>query len=172
MQNTEQPPFEKIINDNKDRIFRICRIYSISPIEPEDLFQEVIFHIWQAFSTFRGKSEISTWVYRIALNVCIRYKNTLERKSGRTITLEAIQFEPASILPDIVQQEKYKALYNCIGLLKNTDQSIVILSLEELPYSEISKITGLTENHIAVKMKRIRKSLLNCITSKLSNNDR
>ena len=45
--------------------------------------------------------------------------------------------------------------------------SIIILYLEELPYKEIAAITGLSENHIAVKMKRIRKILLDCITPKL-----
>ena len=81
--------------------------------------------------------------------------------------LDAIQFEPKASVPNIAQQEKYKALHACIHTLNKIDQSIVILSLDELPHKEIAKITGLTENHIAVKMKRIRKVLLSCITSKL-----
>ena len=89
------------------------------------------------------------------------------KENGKMVRLESIQFEPASSVPDRSQQEKYKALHDCIYSLHEKDQSIVILSLEELPYKEIAKIIGLTENHIAVKMKRIRKVLLNCITYKL-----
>lgn len=167
MQNKVKPNFEQILKENKDKIYRICRIYAVSPIEPEDLFQEVIYQTWKAFSTFEGKSNISTWIYRIALNVCLGSKKQIEKKNGKMVRLESIQFEPASSVPDRNQQEKYKALHDCIYSLNENDQSIVILSLEELPYKEIAKIIGLTENHIAVKMKRIRKVLLNCITNKL-----
>ena len=162
-----KPIFEQVLEDNKARIYRICRIYAVSPIEPEDLFQEVTFHIWQAFSTFAGRSSISTWIYRIALNVCINSKNKLENINKKMMRLEAIRFEPVASLPDLAKQEKYKALHDCTHALNKVDQSIVILSLDELTYKEIAKITGLTENHIAVKMKRIRKTLLSCITSKL-----
>jgi RNA polymerase sigma-70 factor (ECF subfamily) len=167
MQNKVKPNFEQILKENKDKIYRICRIYAVSPIEPEDLFQEVIYQTWKAISTFEGKSSISTWIYRIALNVCLGSKKEIEKKNGKMVRLESIQFEPASSVPDRSQQEKYKALHDCIYSLNEKDQSIVILSLEELPYKEIAKIIGLTENHIAVKMKRIRKVLLNCITYKL-----
>ena len=167
MQNKVKPTFEQVLEDNKIRIYRICRIYAISPIEPEDLFQEVAFHIWQAFATFESRSNINTWIYRIALNVCISAKDKLKNLDQKMMRLEAIQFEPAASSPDIAQQEKYKALHDCVYALGTEDQSIVILSLDELPYKEIAKITGFTENHVAVKMKRIRKSLLSCITSKL-----
>ena len=167
MQHTVKPEFEQVLEDNKIKIYRICKIYAVSPIEPEDLFQEVTFRIWKAFSTFEGRSSMSTWIYRIALNVCMRYKNKLENINGKMVRLEAIQFEPVASIPDLTQQEKYKALYSCIHTLNEKDQSIVILALDELPYKEIAEITGLTENHIAVKMKRVRKVLSRCITSKL-----
>jgi len=167
MQNNVRPNFEQVLDNNKDKIFRICRIYAVTPIEPEDLFQEVTFHIWKAFSSFESRSGMNTWVYRIALNVCMRYKNKLEKRNGKTIRLESIQFEPPASISDNFQEEKYKALYGCIHLLDDVDQSIVILSLDELSYEEIARITGLTENHIAVKMKRVRKVLLSCITAKL-----
>lgn len=167
MQNKVKPNFEQLLEYNKDKIYRICRIYAVAPIEPEDLFQEVTLHIWKAFSSFESRSDMNTWVYRIALNVCMRYKNKLENRNEKMVRLESIQFEPASSIPDTDQQEKIKALYSCIHTLNETDQSIVILSLDELSYKEIAKITGLTENHIAVKMKRMRKVLLSCITTKL-----
>ena len=167
MQNKVRPNFEQVLENNKDKIYRICRIYAIAPIEPEDLFQEVTIHIWKAFSSFESRSGMNTWVYRIALNVCMRYKNKLENRSGKMMRLESIQFEPPASIPDMIQEERYKALYSCIHALNEVDQSIVILSLDELSYKEIGKITGLTENHIAVKMKRVRKALLSCITTKL-----
>jgi len=167
MQNPAERTFEQVLEDNKDRIYRICRIYAVSPVEPQDLFQEVVFQVWKSFSTFKGGSAISTWIYRIALNVCYRSKISLEKKNSKTVRLESIQFEPAESTPDKTQEEKYKALHDCIFSLNESDRAIIILYLEELPYKEIAVITGLTENHIAVKMKRIRKMLFDCITNKL-----
>jgi RNA polymerase sigma-70 factor (ECF subfamily) len=167
MQIQADRTFEQILEENKDKIFRICRIYAVSPIEPQDLFQEVVFQIWKSFSTFKGKSDISTWIYRIALNVCINSKKKLGKNNSKMIRLESIQFVPAADTPDSSQQEKYLALHGCISTLNEIDQSIVILYLEEQPYKEIALVTGLSENHVAVKMKRIRKVLLDCISSKI-----
>ena len=159
--------FEQVLEENKEKIYRICRIYAISPIEPQDLFQEVIFQIWKSFSTFKGSSGINTWVYRIALNVCLRSKMKSGRLQDKMVRIESIQFSLVGQVSSSDHEEKYQILRECISSLNESDQSLIILYLEELPYREIAQITGLTENHIAVKMKRIRKKLLNCITPKL-----
>ncbi len=167
MQNQTEQNFIQIVEENKDKIYRICKIYAVNPIEPQDLFQEVVIQVWKSLSAFKGKSSINTWIYKIAINVCYSSKMKLEKNNNNTVRLESIRFVRAENTLDKIQQEKFQALQNCISSLNKIDKSIVILYLEELPYKEISAITGLTENHIAVKMKRIRKTLLKCITNKL-----
>lgn len=168
METAEELIFNQILKDNENRIYRVCHIYAVSPIEPQDLFQEVVIEIWKSLSTFSGKSNRSTWIYKIALNVCNRSKMQFERSNSKTARLESIAFAPSEVTPDKSEQIKYNALRECISLLNESDQAIIILHLEELPYKEIAKITTLTENHIAVKMKRMRQSLLDCITPKLN----
>ncbi|WP_204344597.1 sigma-70 family RNA polymerase sigma factor [Psychroserpens algicola] len=165
MQNQD---FQKVLESNKEKIYRICRVYAVSPIEPQDLFQEVIFQIWKSFSSFKGKSNIDTWVYRIAINVCMRSKLKLEKQSNKTLRFESIKYMISDTPPDESQEEKYKLLKACILTLNESDTSIIILYLEDLSYKDIAIITGLTENHIAVKMKRIRKRLFDCINPKIS----
>jgi len=167
MQKQTTNTFEQILEENKGGIYRICKIYAVSPIEPQDLFQEVVFHIWKSYSTFKEKSNISTWIYKIALNVCNRSKMQFERLNNKTTRLESIEFGLSEKPTDESEQMKYKALYDCISYLNDTDKAIVILHLDELPYKEIAAITDLTENYVAVKMKRIKKILLDCITPKL-----
>jgi RNA polymerase sigma factor (sigma-70 family) len=159
---------EQVLEDNKEKIYRICRIYAVAPIEPQDLFQEVVFQIWKSFSGFKGNSSINTWVYKIALNVCFRSKLKLEKANSKLVKLDSIQFIPVETESDNQDEEKYKALHDCIYSLNESDQSIVVLYLEELPYKEIATVTGLSENHIAVKMKRIKKQLFECIAPKLN----
>ena len=167
VQRQEELVLKKILDDNKSSIYRICRIYAASPMEPQDLFQEVVFQIWKALPSFKEKSSINTWIYKIALNVCTRRNQQLKRGTRETVSLESIEFALSELSNDMLQQERYKALYDCIACLEEGDQKIIVLHLEGLAYREIAEITDLTENHTAVKMKRIRKKLLDCITPKL-----
>jgi len=159
--------FEQILEENKNKIFRICRIYATLPIEPQDLFQEVIFQIWKSLESFKGQSSINTWVYKITINVCLRYKMKLDKSNNKKVRFESIHFIPAEEEIDAFEQEKFNYLKECISTLNETDTSIIVLYLDDLSYKEITVITGLSENHIAVKMKRIRKKLFECISTKI-----
>ena len=107
--------FEQILENNKEKIYRICKIYTVSPLEPQDLFQEVIFAIWKSFSALKRNSSIDTWIYRITLNVCLRSKQKSEKTYNKTLQLESIQFVPIENPIANNKQEKYNALTSCIS---------------------------------------------------------
>ena len=159
--------FEQILEENKNKIFRICRIYATTPLEPQDLFQEVVSEIWKSLDGFKGKSSINTWVYKITLNVCLRSKLKLDKSNNKTDRFESIHFTLVEKEIDLSEQEKFRFLKQCISTLNESDTSLIVLYLDDLPYKEIALITGLSENHIAVKMKRIRKKLFECIAPKI-----
>lgn len=171
MQDTSFSSFELAIEQNKGKIFRLCRVYAVLPISPEDLFQEVVIEAWKSFSTFKGDANAGTWLFRVALNICLRSKMKWEKKQKNHIRLDSIEFQVANETPDEGESLRVRFLRECISTLNETDQSMVILYLEDFPYKEIAHITGLTENHVAVKMKRIKTRLFNCITPKLNNNE-
>lgn len=160
--------FEEILERNKYKIYRICNIYAVSPIEPQDLFQEVVFEIWKSLKNFKEKSSIDTWIYKITVNVCLRKKMKFDKSNTKTDQFESIQFTPLENEIDIYEQEKFQYLKECISTLNETDTSLIVLYLDDLSYKQIAVITGLSENHIAVKMKRIRKKLFECITPKIN----
>jgi len=164
----KQETFELILTENKDKIYRICRIYAVSPIEPQDLFQEVVFQIWKSVDSFKGKSSVNTWVYKITINVCLRTKLILDKYNNSTDRFEAIHFTPVEKEIDDSDEERFRFLKECITKLNETDTTLIVLYLDNLSYKEIAAITGLSENHIAVKMKRIRKKLFECITPKIN----
>ncbi|WP_166964164.1 RNA polymerase sigma factor [Yeosuana marina] len=159
--------FEEILERNKYKIYRICNIYAVNPIEPQDLFQEVIFQIWKSIDKFEGKSSVDTWVYKITINVCLRSKMKFAKSNDKTDRFESIHFTRIDKEINTSEQEKFNYLKECISTLNETDTSLIALYLDDLSYTEIGVITGLSENHIAVKMKRIRKKLFECITPKI-----
>ena len=166
--NKDDEFFEEILERNKYKIYRICNIYSVSPIEPQDLFQEVIFEIWKSLKNFKGKSSIDSWIYKITVNVCLRKKLKFDKNNSKTDRFESIHFIPIEKEIDTSEQEKFQYLKECISTLNETDTSLIVLYLDDLSYREIAEITGLSENHIAVKMKRIRKKLFECINPKIN----
>lgn len=160
--------FLNALEENQEKLFRICSIYSKDNEDVKDLFQEVLVHIWRSMSTFKGNSSQSTWMFRIALNVCLRFKNKHTKNQNRFISLDSITIANFSSKDKSeAESEKLIGLRKCVKKLNESDKAIVALYLEGLAYREISNILGLSENHIAVKIKRIKSKLLNCINKKL-----
>lgn len=152
------------LKENQDKLYRLCSIYSDNKEDSKDLFQEVLVQIWKSMSSFKGNSSISTWMFRIALNVCLRFKSKYTKSQSRFIKLDSITIiNIASEVEDENNDEKLIALRKCVKKLNDGDKAIVSLYLEGLAYREISDILGLSENHIAVKIKRIKSKLFNCI---------
>jgi RNA polymerase sigma factor (sigma-70 family) len=163
LQNT----FLKALEQNQGKLLRVCSVYATDAEDKKDLFQEALINIWQAMHSFENKSSLSTWMFRVTLNVCLRLQSKQERRRNHFrkvdgITIENIPFEEASS----EDHESLIKLRTCIKKLNDADRAVITLYLEELPYKEISEITGLTENHVAVMIKRIKEKLLNCITEK------
>ncbi len=140
-------------------IFKICRVYGKGALDADDLYQEIVLNAWTSFPGFEGRSKVSTWLYRVALNTAL-YQNRKNRFAGKLTSLEVIENRAG----DEAENEKSALLYAAIGRLDELEKSIIILYLDDLSYKEISEITGLTETNIGVKLNRIRmkiKTLLN-----------
>ncbi|PQJ76351.1 RNA polymerase sigma factor [Polaribacter glomeratus] len=160
----QKTTFLSALKENQDKLYRICAIYSDSNEDSKDLFQEVLIHIWKSMNSFKGNSSIDTWMFRIALNVCLRFKSKHRKNQNRFIRLDSISISNiGSEETTETDSEKLIALRKCVKKLNEGDKAIVALYLEGLAYREISEILGLSENHLAVKIKRIKSKLFNCI---------
>ena len=162
--------FLNALEEHQHKLLRICSVYAKDEDDTKDLFQEVLVNIWKSMPSFKGNSNIGTWMYRITLNVCLRLKTKEIRKQKELLRMDSrainIHKTNASTDEQKEQQKQLVQLRNCIKQLNEADKAVITLYLEELPYKEISNITGLTDNNIAVKIKRIKKKLLNCLNQK------
>lgn len=78
--NDNQQKFADMVQQNKSTIYTVCYMFSKDQDEVNDLFQEVLIRLWQGFANFEGRSDVKTWIYRVALNTCI----TLDRRNDAT----------------------------------------------------------------------------------------
>jgi RNA polymerase sigma factor (sigma-70 family) len=156
--------FLTALEQNKDKLLRVCSVYADDTEAKKDLFQESLINIWQSMPSFEERSSISTWMFRITLNVCLRLQTKEAKKKDRFRRLDSVVFENISDgETNEEEHEKLAKLRRCIKKLDDADKAVITLYLEELAYKEISVITGLAENTVAVKIKRIKMKLLNCI---------
>ena len=81
MTDTERQ-FAKTVREHKSTIYTVCYMFSKDDDEVNDLFQEVLINLWKGYESFGHRSDIRTWIYRVALNTCI----SLDRKKRRSAT--------------------------------------------------------------------------------------
>jgi RNA polymerase sigma factor (sigma-70 family) len=164
MEKSLENIFLNAFETNKNRIFRICTSYSTDNEDAKDLFQEVLLHLWKSLPSFKNESNIDTWVYRITINVCLRAKQFSDKKQKHFIKIDGLKLENIGETTNSNEKEKqFLKLSECVKKLEGVEKSIILLYLEDSSYKEISQVLGLTENHVAVKIKRIKNKLLTCL---------
>ena len=151
--NTLETEFAQIVKENKSTIYTVCYMFSKDTDEVNDLFQEVLVNLWKGMSSFKGRSDIRTWIYRIALNTCI----SMDRKKKiATIPLSM----DANLFQDQDEDTKQvKLLHNRINKLQPFDKAIVLLWLENISYDEIGEIVGVSTKNVASRLFRIKEKL-------------
>lgn len=147
-------------------IIKICRAYSNSQEDFEDYYQEVCLQIWRTKDNFSGKSEWSTWIYRLSLNVCLTLLKK-HKKNGQFFVSDALP-EHVSEETKIFSEESLNHLYDAIRRLSEVDRAVILLYLEEKSYQEISEIIGTTPNNIGVRIKRIKERLKKLLNGKIN----
>ncbi|MBT29661.1 MAG: RNA polymerase [Thalassobius sp.] len=152
----QQKIFKLFIDQHTSIISKICRAYSNDDQEFEDYFQEVTLQLWKSFNTFRGESKASTWVYRIALNVCLSQIRK-RKKRIKTTVLEHTQIKDEGNNNE--REVQIANLYVAIKKIKETDRALILLYLEDKSYKEIAEIMGLTVSNVGAKINRIKTQL-------------
>jgi RNA polymerase sigma-70 factor (ECF subfamily) len=121
--------------------------------QAKDLTQETFIAVWENLPSFKNQSKISTWIFRIATNNCLR---AIER--SKRIKMTGLP-EDLPLIPEEKKEAKLNFLYNCIAELEETERIIISLVLENLPQAEIASIVGLSHANTRVKIHRIKERL-------------
>lgn len=151
---TSETAFVQMIKEFKNTIYTVCLMFSKDSDEVNDLFQEVLINLWKGFDSFKGKSKVETWIWRVSFNTCI----SQERKKKRNVSV------PLSMSIDLFKDKdddtkQVKMLYERIHRLKPFDRAIVLLWLENMSYEEIAAIVGITVKNVSVRLYRIKEEL-------------
>ena len=154
--------FRRWLANHAGLMWKAVRAFTATPEDAEDLFQEVALQLWISLPAFRGEAKESTWIYRVAFNTALVWKRDETRRHARQEHFFELNTPPeASAEPGATgcDEELVQQLYGAIRQLPRLDASLALMHLDGLSYREMSEVLGITENHVGVKLNRIRKQL-------------
>ena len=152
----QEAEFLEMLRQCEGTLVKVCFYFTDRRRDDfRDLYQEIACNLWEAWPSFRGDSNVNTWVTRIALNVAgqeIRRRRRLP---------QFVRFDESfyDTLADEATDSLYQKLYKLIDLLDDDDRKFLYLYLDRKPLREIAAITGYTENNVKQRIHRIKQKL-------------
>ncbi len=172
LKRRDEAAFNQFVILYQERVFRLVLRMIGDRAEAEDLAQEVFISIFKAIEGFRGDSQLSTWVYRVASNHCrnrIKYLVRRRRKFTHDFDEEAGEEGAVGshaperpVAPDRLleaQQTEFLLQQGLLTLDEEQRELIVLREVEHLSYEEIMAITGLPEGTVKSRLHRARAAL-------------
>ena len=139
----ETAAFDVLVERHRRQVYQLCYRFAGNHEDASDLAQDTFLRAYRALGTFKGNSAFGTWLYRVAVNVC------LNRKAGKRLPTEPIderEFTDRSGDPadrQVIRKETAAVVRAAISQLPEKQRATMILRMyQELPHEEIASILG------------------------------
>ncbi|MCX5971556.1 MAG: RNA polymerase sigma factor [Coprothermobacterota bacterium] len=158
----EQEAIGQLLEGQMEFLYGVCYRLLLHRDDAEEAVAETLYRAYHRFASFRGDSQFTTWLYRIATNVCL----DLLRRQRSTQPLETEDGSPALQLPSslpsalhqIEKEEERGALQALLERLPPVSRLVLTLrELQELPYERIAEVMRCSEGTIKSRLHRAKK---------------
>ena len=161
--------FEELVGRHRDKIY--ARAYSVVRNEEEaiDLSQEAWVKAWQRLKQFHGDSSFSTWITRIAINLCLDHLR--RRKRQPTDSLDSINEESGGVeryMPAVTvnpterleRQELRARIDAAMDKLSDAHRTVLVLhEFEQMEYKKIAEAMGCSIGTVMSRLFYARRKL-------------
>ena len=166
-----QQHFESIVAKYKLSLFKVAATFEADPIIQQDLLQEILLAIWQALATFKAKSSLHTFIYRVAYNQALNHVAKQSRKNNfaelNSDISESIECQKSDIESHVSTIKSVENLISKIRLLPVKQRQLVTLSLEGVSYQDMAEISGLSASNVGVQLTRAKAKLIQLMEKQL-----
>lgn len=149
--------------------------------DAEDVLQETFLKVFDNLDSFRGDSDIGTWIYRIATNAALMKLRSRRRERGQIADIENIEdqeIQPSLLNPnapdpfdELLQQESQEILKKAIDSLPDIYRVVFVLKdIEHISTDEIADILNLSHEAIYSRLKRARMQLREAVLAAYKEN--
>ena len=153
----ESDAFRALFERHKDKVYSIALRYSGDPAIAQDIAQETFLKLFIGLKTYRGESEFTSWLYRLAVNSCLDQKRKIRRLVPLLDeTLAILRAPDASAFDEIAQAESRGKLRTVVGHLPDEHRILLVLRYTQgLGYDEIGRILNVASGTVASRLNRI-----------------
>ena len=159
--------FEQIVRNHHLLVFRTAMGFIHVREEAEDITQDVFIRAYRSWENFRGDSSISTWLYRITVNVSLNYiaqkKRNIIFQYGQIDTLKRLfdrQDKQKTPLQNLEDSDRERIIRKAIdGLPEKQRVAFIFSRYEELPQKEIAAIMEISEGAVEQLLQRAKTKL-------------
>ena len=148
------PDFIATLTQYQPLLRRVARLYCPDADAQQDLYQEIVLRLWEAWPSFADRAQRSTWLYRVALNVAISARRQQGRRPPHP-RLDAAALDVAAPPDSGPDADDLAPLYRAIAQLTDVEKALVWLRLEGRPQEEMADILGISHGNVRVKMHRV-----------------
>ena len=160
--NGNKRSFEVLVQQFQERIFRTAMGFVHNKEDAEEITQDVFIKAYYALNSFKGKSGLSTWLYRIAVNTSISFIRRKKRKEfwSRFPVSFNISSTDKNAADHLSEKEEGKLVRKAIEKLPLKQQMAFVLSkYEDLPQKKVAEIMQVTEGAVEQLIMRARSNL-------------
>lgn len=147
-----------VIEKHKGIIYKVSRSYCQDEFEREDLVQEILAQIWRSLGTYDDTFKITTWMYRVALNVAISFYRKDKSAAYKHTQMEdkLLSYEMDS---EAENAQGLLELYEFINALNAIDKAVILMYLDGENQSEIAANLNISVANVSTKIGRIKQKL-------------
>ncbi|MBK5195940.1 MAG: RNA polymerase sigma factor [Proteiniphilum sp.] len=160
--------FKTLMERYQQQVFRTVMGFVHTKEDAEDITQEIFIRVYQSLNTFQGESELSTWLYRITLNMSLNFLRS-NRKKRMLQSLEALftlRSEEKTPLEELESAERDRRIRQAIDSLPERQRMAFILSrYEELPQKKIAAVMNRSEGAVEQLLQRAKENLQKKLSS-------
>ena len=158
----ERRAFDELVRHYQKPIYHLAFRYLRSEADAKDLTQRTFLKVYGALPRFRAEASFRTWIYRIAINLCLN--ELRDRRRGEASDRPEVIEQALAPPPDIESldaQARGAWLRRAIASLPPKQRMVLELRIyDELPFREVAELVGSTENAAKVNfhhaVKRLR----------------
>lgn len=154
----ERRAFETLYRENVGRVYALCLRMSGDADRAEELTQDVFVRAWSRLASFRGDSQFSTWLHRIAVNAVLQKRRGDKRRELRVETRDAQELAEAPAAR--VTSAERMDLERAVAALPEGARAVFVLhDVQGYKHHEIADMMGLAVGTTKAQLHRARRLL-------------
>jgi RNA polymerase sigma-70 factor (ECF subfamily) len=162
--------FEILVSRHQASVLNLIYRFIGNRTQAKDLAQEVFIRVWQSAKSYEPKAKFTTWIYRIATNVCFNELKSARRKKWFSFghsddqhggTIEETLSDRAPSAEDLLlERERSRQISDALQSLPDNQRlALVLKRYDELSYQEIAQIIGCSVSAVESLLVRAKRTL-------------